>query len=79
MGSRLFPSSSNLQFFLGNFGLSIWRSGRVVKAFDSNYSYVLVSNPFGGKSSNLLGVDIFFCSSCAYGRDLFGSGWVGRG
>jgi hypothetical protein len=32
----------------------------VVKAFDSNLSRLWVSNPFVGKSSNLLGVDIFF-------------------
>jgi hypothetical protein len=38
----------------------LWRSGRVVKAFDSNLSRLWVSNPFVGKSSNLLGVDILF-------------------
>ena len=32
----------------------------MVKAFDSNdLSHLQLSNPFGGKSSNLLGVDIF--------------------
>jgi hypothetical protein len=30
----------------------------VVKAFDSNVYTLLISNPFVGKSSNLLGVDI---------------------
>jgi hypothetical protein len=36
----------------------------VVKAFDSNVYTLLISNPFVGKSSNLLGVDIFLFFVC---------------
>jgi hypothetical protein len=47
-------------FTIPRFMVLLWRSGRVVKAFDSNLSRLWVSNPFVGKSSNLLGVDMFF-------------------
>lgn len=42
----------------------------MVKAFDSNdlLSHLQLSNPFGGKSSNLLGVDIFLLFCSCYSR-----------
>lgn len=45
-----------------------WRSGRVVKAFDSNHWTCFnqqISNPFGGVCSNHTGVAIF-CPFCTY-------------
>ena len=55
------PQSQNPTSFANSFRIRIRRSGRVVKAFDSNdlLLHLQLSNPFGGKSSNLLGVDIF--------------------
>jgi hypothetical protein len=57
----------------------LWRSGRVVKAFDSNLSRLWVSNPFVGKSSNLLGVDIFFCFCLSLYISLTQKGGTCRG